>query len=206
MPEIQISVFAQAVDVLCLFAENSTTPVAVVETDHTLGLRPFLHSSSVGLVIPKARPSSRGVSYTRVQMAEDQQAEGIMLGAFRNVFELRRLLKAVRHNRRRGDNTNGEVVFDPAADPMHFYMYEPGSFTPVVGQPRWTGDQTWPRLPVYLTTASVGNRVSPSVMKALGLAGAKISPLLPWFHQDGRWEIQGPQGQTLRVATWPTNP
>ena len=33
-----------------------------------------------------------------------------------------------------------------------------------------------------------------------------IVPDFPWTYQDGRWEIQGSQGQTLRVATWPTNP
>ena len=205
MTEVNIQVFSKAIDIVNLFAEARQMPMFVVETDRTLGLRPFTRGVSVGLTIPKSRPSSRGLSYTRGEMASDE-SDGVALGSFLSVQELKLRLRGVRTRRRRGDTTMGEVTFDTAADPMLvLWLYDPGTYQPVSVPVGWTPNNTPPRLPVYLSASSGGSRISASTLKALGTAGHKMSPQAVWTVSDGRWEMQSPEGSTLRVATWPTN-
>lgn len=205
MPEINIKVFATAVDILNMFAGSQRMPVFVVETDRTLGLRPFTRELSVGLTIPKSRPSSRGLSYTRTEMASDS-SDGVALGAFLSVQELKLRLRGIRTARRRGDTTCGEIAFDPTDEVLSIRLYDPGSYQPVLVPVGWTPNNTPPRLPVYLSAGSGGDRVSASTLNALGAAGRKLSPTTAWTVSGGRWEMQSPEGSTLRVATWPTNP
>lgn len=206
MFEINITVFKTAIDIMALFArtESGAVPVYVVETDRTVAFRPFLRQLSVGLVVPKSRPSSRGLSYTASELSQDPDPTGVPLGAFLSVDELARRLRGVRTTRRRGDSTLGEAIFEPD---NRLYLYEPGISEPVVSRVRWTSDTTPPRLPVYLTVGGAGNRVSALALNAIGQAGRKLAPTgTGWSYDNGRWEIKNSQGSTLRVATWPTNP
>lgn len=208
MAEVNIKVFSTAIEVLDLFAKTEparSMPVYVIETERTLGLRPFMRQISVGLVIPKSRPSSRGLSFTRGEMSLDSGVEGAPLGAFLSVQELKRRLRGVRTTRRRGDTTPGEVIFDPYENAVLF-LYEPGSFDPVSTRVRWTNDPSPPRLPVYSSASGAQNTISADTLNAIGAAGRKLAPIRPWSYQDGRWELQNSEGSTLRVATWPTNP
>ena len=207
MPEINITVFKNAIDVLDLFRSEGATagmPVYVVETDRTLALRPFSRQLSIGLVIPKAIPGSRGLNISPTEMASDE-SEGVALGSFRSVQELKRRLRGVRTARRRWDGSLGYVEFEFETDPA-LRLYEPSSRLPVTFRPEWDPGATSPRLPVYLSRTGDADRVLASSLNALGQAGRKLAPNSSWSHRDGRWEIKNSQGSTLRAAMWPTNP
>jgi hypothetical protein len=197
MPDIQLGRFATAVAVLNLFKDSPTAPlrVTVVETNTTLRFRPHLDRVDVGLVIPKARPG--GVTaYTAHEVASDV-SEGVELGTFLALEDVQRLLRGVRIPRRRHESP-GYARLDGA----RITLQGPGSQLPIISALRWTDESLPRRLPVYLTAGSAGNRISGSVLNAMGQAGRKISPTGTWSVQDGRWVIQDSQGTALRVATW----
>lgn len=200
MPDINIKRFGVALDVLCLFAESQNQYVTVVETDRTIAFRPFLRQSSVGLVIPKAR--SRGMSYTRHETVTDD-SDGTEIGTFTNIHDVKRLLRSVRHQARRGESP-GWVSLDIEPGTVTLTVNGPGGQLPIIAHVGWTSIPPTLRTPVYLTGGSGGDRVSASVLNAMGQAGRKISPTSFWSHQDGRWVFTDSSGTTLRVATWPT--
>lgn len=205
MPETNLGVFAMAVDVLALFdaTEAFSQPVTVVETDRTLAFRPRLTRSSVGLVIPKARTG--GLSYTMREVMNDA-SEGQELGSLTSIQEVKRALRGVRVQRRRGESGVGFAVLDVDAGAPTLIMQGPGRQRPLAAEIGWNPGPITARLPVYLTPGSAGDRIGADVLNALGQAGRKVSPRAAWEHQDGRWVIRNSQGVTLRVATWPTNP
>jgi hypothetical protein len=203
MTEINLEVFATAVDVLSLFAETPEQRVVVVETERTLAFRPILTQTSVGLVIPKARWG--GLSYSPGEVMGDQ-SDGQEIGQFRAIQELKRNLRGVRVRRRRGDGSAGFARLDYESDVPNIVLQGPGRQRSIVAEISWMSGLTSTRLPVYLSPSSAANRVSASVLNAMGQAGRKITSTRFWEYQDGRWTIKNSQGITLRVATWPTNP